>query len=269
LAEAQDAITGRLAQSLDLKLVEVVGRQIEQESAPNPDALDFVMRGRAWLNRPRSVTTRMEAQRAFDRALELDPQSVDAGIGLATALLSNVLDGWSTSAQKDEARAGHCFAKLSSVIRTAQRRIWQWGSLIGCRTDWSKPGSNSKTAIALDRNFADAYRYLGITLMHLGEPDAAIPFIETAIRLNPRDPNVAGHYWALGARHLLVGRAHQAADLLRRARAGNPRYWYVHLWLGGALALKGDLEEARAAVAEAIKLMPEINSITRTTESSR
>jgi adenylate cyclase len=60
-----------------------------------------------------------------------------------------------------------------------------------------------------------------------------------------------------------LGLADQASDLLRRARAGNPRYWYVHLWLAGALGLKGDLEEARTALAEAIKIMPEINSITQ------
>jgi adenylate cyclase len=120
-----------------------------------------------------------------------------------------------------------------------------------------------ETAIALDRNFANAYRHLGITLMHLGEPDAGIPYIERAIRLNPRDPNVAGHYWALGACHLLLGRPDQATDLLRRARAGNPRYWYVHLWLGGALGLRGDIDEARAVLAEAIRIMPEIDSMTR------
>ena len=41
--------------------------------------------------------------------------------------------------------------------------------------------------------------------------DCAIPFVEKAIRLSPRDPNVAGHYWALGACHLLLGHADQAA----------------------------------------------------------
>jgi adenylate cyclase len=60
-----------------------------------------------------------------------------------------------------------------------------------------------------------------------------------------------------------LGQVDQAADLLRRARAENPRYWYVHLWLGGALGLGGNLDEARAALAEAIKIKPEINSMAR------
>ena len=34
-----------------------------------------------------------------------------------------------------------------------------------------------------------------------------------------------------------------------------------HLWLAGALGFKGDLDEARTALAEAIKLKPEMNSL--------
>jgi adenylate cyclase len=55
----------------------------------------------------------------------------------------------------------------------------------------------------------------------------------------------------------------EATDLLRKSRAANPRLWYVHLRLAGALGLRGDLDEARAAVAEAIKLKPDVNSLAR------
>src|SRR6202040_1416280 len=54
LAEAQREITGRLAQSLNLELVRDVGRRIEQEKAPHPDAQKLVMRGRPLYHRPRS-----------------------------------------------------------------------------------------------------------------------------------------------------------------------------------------------------------------------
>jgi tetratricopeptide (TPR) repeat protein len=45
-----------------------------------------------------------------------------------------------------------------------------------------------ETAIALDPNNARALHQLGHTLRYLGEPEADIPYIEKAIRLNPRDP---------------------------------------------------------------------------------
>jgi adenylate cyclase len=89
LAEAQREITGRLAQTLNLELVRDVGRRIEQEKAVDPDAQDLVMRGWSWYHRPRSAASNQEAQRAFERALELDSRSVNARIGLARVLVVN------------------------------------------------------------------------------------------------------------------------------------------------------------------------------------
>jgi|SRR5215471_13700566 len=74
------------------------------------------------------------------------------------------------------------------------------------------------------------------------------------IRLNPYDPNIAGYYWALGSSNLIAGEIDEAALLLSKARAANPRLYFVHLWLAAPLALKGDLDGARTALAESIKL---------------
>jgi tetratricopeptide (TPR) repeat protein len=68
--------------------------------------------------------------------------------------------------------------------------------------------------------------------------------------------------------HLLLGHVDQAIDLLRKARAENPRSFVFHLWLAGALGFKGDLDDARAALAEAIKLKPEMNSLKQMRASS-
>jgi tetratricopeptide (TPR) repeat protein len=116
-------------------------------------------------------------------------------------------------------------------------------------------------AIALDGNSVIALRWLAVTLAMLGEPEAEIPHLEKAIRLSPRDPDVANNYRALAECHLLLGHVDQAIDLLRRARAANPRWYAIPLGLAGALGLKGELDEARAFLAETIKLRPEINSM--------
>jgi adenylate cyclase len=120
-----------------------------------------------------------------------------------------------------------------------------------------------KTAIALDRNNPSAYADLGHTLMFLGQPEVCIPLIERAIRLNPRDPFVGVRYMTLALCHLLLDHVDQAIDLLRKAQAVSPRLWHAHFILAAALGLKGELKEARAALAEAIKIKPEINSLAR------
>jgi hypothetical protein len=40
----------------------------------------------------------------------------------------------------------------------------------------------------------------------------------------------------------------------------NPRVYISHFYLAAALALSGDLDEARTALAEGIMLKPEVNS---------
>ena len=115
--------------------------------------------------------------------------------------------------------------------------------------------------MALDRNNAHALLQLGETLMFLGRPADAIPMIENSIRLDPRDPNAAFGDWALGACQLLLGHADPAAELLLRARAENNRVHFFHLYLAGALGLRGDIAGARAALADAMRLKPEVNSL--------
>ena len=79
-----------------------------------------------------------------------------------------------------------------------------------------------ETAVALDRNNAHALLGLGQTLMFLGRPADGIPEIESSLRLDPRDPNIAFGHWSLGSCHLLLGHMDKAADLLRKGARRKP-----------------------------------------------
>src|SRR6516165_5966669 len=105
LAQTQSEITGRLARSINFKLVEAEGLSIEREKALDPDPHDLLIHGWATLVRPISAATLQEALRVFARVLEIEPDSVAAKVGLGYALSCNIADGWSTSVQQDEARA--------------------------------------------------------------------------------------------------------------------------------------------------------------------
>jgi adenylate cyclase len=261
LAEAQSEATGRLARTLNAELVRDVGRRIDQEKAIDPDARDLVMRGWAWWYRPASLANRQEAQRAFERALKVDPVSLDAKIGIASILAANIVEGWSSSVEQDKARAEQLLLEALGRDVNSSTAHWAMGMLRRSQNRLSEAKMEFETAIALDRNNALAIFQLGQALMWLGQPEAGIPHIEKSIRLDPRYPNIAIRYWGLGACHLLLGHVDEAIDLLTKARAGNPRLYYVHFFLAGALGLKGDLDEARAELADSVKLYPENNSL--------
>jgi TolB-like protein/Tfp pilus assembly protein PilF len=267
LAEADSEITGRLARTLNTELIEAAGRRIEQEKVIDPDARDLIMRGWVWWYRPASAANRQEAQRAFERALEIDPGSVYAKIGLANVLATNVVNGFSSSAEQEKARAEQLLLEAlgrgvnSSTAHTAM------GMLRRSQNRLSEAKMELETAIALDRNNALAIFQLGQTLMWLGQPEAGIPHIEKSIRLDLRSQVIAIRYWGLGACHLLLGHVDEAIGLFRRSRAGGPPLYFIHYFLAGALGLNGDLDDARAELADSLKLNPAINSLAQWREA--
>jgi adenylate cyclase len=263
LADAQNEIAGRLARILNLQLVAAAARRIERQRPADPDARDLEMRGWAAYYRPRTPAAMEESRQLFARALEIDPRSVDAMTGVALNLLHFVAGGWSKSPREDEARAAQLLA--AALERDADHVLARvaMGLLRRSQNRLAEAQVELEMAVAIDRNNAEALRLLATALLFLGEPEAAIPHLERAIRLNPRDPNLSGYLWPLGQCRLLLGQVEEAIALLRKACAALPGDYFVHLSLAGALGLRGDLEEARAALAEALRLKPEVDSLAK------
>jgi adenylate cyclase len=263
LAEAQSEITGRLARTLNLELLQAAGRQIDLERSVNPDAQDLAMRGWALYQRTQAANSRVAAKKEFEQALKIDPKSYDAKLGIAAVLVVDLAQGTSEQPQADEKAAETLLAELQS--RDANRSQLHLTTALLRRYQNRLPESRVELerAIELDANNSVAYGQLGLTLIYLGDPAAAIPLEEKRIRLNPNEPNNAIAYWALGLAHLLLGHLDTATDWLTKACAANPRVYYFRLDLAAVLALQGDIEQAKAALAESIRLKPEINSMAR------
>src|SRR5262252_6871257 len=261
LVKGQKEITGRLARTLNLELTEAVHRRAERAGVVDIDAQDLLLRGWALYYRPASAPVRQAALQAFEQALERDPQSIDGRIGIGTVLADDLVLSFSNSREQDIARADHVLSEALERDLNRSMAHFAMGVLRRVQNRLSDSKIELETAIALDRNNARAFQQLGLTLMWLGQPDTAIPQIEKAIRLNPYDPNIASYYWAPGSSDLVSGRIDDAATLLEKARAANPRLFFAHLWLASPLALRNELNEAKSALAASIRLRPEINSL--------
>jgi adenylate cyclase len=174
LPEAQSQITGRLAWTLNIALLSDASRRIEHENAVNPDARDLVMRGWDWWYRPQTPKTAQEALGAFERALEIDPRSTDARIGIARVLLGR-LTGVSSSSFQQEI--------VQQAVARSERLVFE--------------------AIESDSNQPMAYAILGLlrrTQSRLAESRMAY---EKAITL---DPNFEWANFQLGLDAALLGR---------------------------------------------------------------
>jgi TolB-like protein/DNA-binding winged helix-turn-helix (wHTH) protein/Tfp pilus assembly protein PilF len=246
----QDEITSRIAVALNLELI---GTEAARPT-DDPDALDYILRGRAaWLKAPTRDNYR-EVIGLFERALALEPRSVEAQSLLATALANRVLDYMSGSVAADMERAEELTGQALAASPRSPLAHWAKGQLLTAKFRYDEAIPEYETVIAFNRNSADAYANLGWCKLYIGSIAETIPLQERAIRLSPRDPSIGFWYWRIGVVHLLQSRADEAILWLEKARSANPGLPVAHAYLASAYALKGETERASAEFADAQRL---------------
>jgi len=237
----------------------------------DPAIRDLITRGWESYYLPYTEARWQDARRNFERAFELEPRSTEARIGLASILSAKLADGWSPVLQEDLPRAEKMLAEAvgrGSVSDQAASHF-ALGVVRQMQNRLTEAEKEFETAVLLAPNNARAQLHLGQTRLFLGKPETGIAPLEQAIRLAPGGPNLAISYWALGTCHLLLGRVDQAIELLQMAREANPRLWVPYLYLAGAYGLKGDIDKAKAALAESNRLKPAIKSLARMRAENR
>jgi class 3 adenylate cyclase/tetratricopeptide (TPR) repeat protein len=246
----QNEITSCLANALGVELIAAeAARRTE-----HPDALDYILRGRAARLRPNSRDVYAEAIRLFEHALALDPQSVEAQSRLANVLASRVLNGMTDSAAADLARAeGLVNQAMATSPRSAYAHLVK-GDVLFAQHRWEEAVLEYETALASHRNMADALNELGWCKLFTGSIDEVIPLVEQSIRLSPRDRGIGSRYKLIGAVHLLQSRTDEAIVWLEKARSAVPAEPGCRSCLAAAYALRGETERAAAELAEARRL---------------
>jgi TolB-like protein/Tfp pilus assembly protein PilF len=246
----QNEITSRIAGSLNLELT---AREAARPTA-HPDALDYILKGRAAYSKPASRDTYAEAISFYERALDLDPQCAEARSLLARTLAARAMDGMTDTAAADLAHAeGLARSALAASWRSPLAHFAK-GHVLRAQGRLEEAIPEYETAITLNRNWVFAYVALGACKLLTGEIEEAIPLAEQAIRLSPRDPNIGIMYDRIGYVHLLQSRIDQAILWSEKARSANPAHPLYRAHLASAYALKGETERAAAELAEARRL---------------
>jgi tetratricopeptide (TPR) repeat protein len=265
----QNEITGRIANALNLELV----RMEATRPTDNPEALDYIFRGRAENNKGSSREAFAKAIDCYERALVLDPGSVEAHSLLAGTLATRVVERETDSAAADIVRAEGLIERALATSPLNPLAHHAKGLLMRAQNRPEEAMPEFETVLAFDPNSTSALHLLGWCKLLTGSIDEVIPLAEQAIRLNPRDPFIANRYVRIGMIHLVQSRTDEAIVWLEKARNANPREHYTRAFLASAYALKGQPDRAAAELAEAGRLFGDdrLSSIARlrTTENWR
>jgi adenylate cyclase len=255
----QNEITARIARALQSQLAIAEARR----PTDHPDALDYILRGRAVLTRPISKENSDEAVTLFETALAFDPKSADAATWLAATLAFRVTDEMSDFPDEDLHRAEKLVAQALAASPNSALAHYVKGQVLFAQSRCGEAIPEYERAISLDRSRAPAYARLGWCKFLTGSADQAIPYFEEAIHLSPHEPAIAPWYGRMGVIYLLQSHTDEAIGWLEKANSENARLAFVHAYLAAGYALKGETERARSELAEAQGLSKLYSSLAR------
>jgi tetratricopeptide (TPR) repeat protein len=249
----QNEITSQIALALNVALVAAEAAR----PTNNPDALDFILRGRAVGFKPPSRDGYAEMISLFEHALALDPQSAEAQSQLAGVLMNRAQNGLTDSFAADCVRAEGLVDQASAASPRSAYAHYVKGRVLQARNRYDDAIPEYETALALNRNFAGALTGLAWSKLYTGSTEEVIPLEEQANRLSPRDPLIGYRYLLIGTVHQLQSRTDEAVVWLEKGRSDMPAVSSFHSLLAAAYALKGETERAASELGEARKLARE------------
>jgi len=254
LFDMQDEIVSRLANTLNTQLIEAEARRAERSL--HPDAMDLYFQGIAWFNKGLTPEHMTQARGFFERALAINPRSVETLVGMARVDLA-----MGASVLTDD-RAARCSAAEANAIKAlslapdhALAHLVLGGVYVF--TNRAAQGiAECEQALALNRNLAFAHGVIGQAKFFMGRAAETEGHIFEAFRLSPRD--IFAYRWmqTVGWSKIQFGADAEAVGWLRRSIEANRNHPIAHFQLAGALALLGSLDEARTAAQVGLALNP-------------
>lgn len=257
LLDIQDEIVSRLANTLGSELIEAEAQRASR--SPHPDAMDLYFQGRAYWNKGMTPEYLALARDFYDRALTLDPRNVDAMVGMAT-LVATVAGSFASDDRTAQLAAAETMLNRALSMDPQYAGAHLALGAVQMFTNRATQGIREcEHALALDRNLADAHGCIGMAKYFVGRAEETEAHIHEAFRLSPCD--VFAYRWMLfvGIAKAQLGADAEAASWLRRSIEANRNFPLAHFHLAEALALLGQLDDARAAAQAGLALDPGFN----------
>ena len=265
LFKLQDEVVARLARTLQIELVNAEAQRSLHDHPRNPDAVDLTMRGWALFNQSFTKANQHEALALFDQAMALDPTSADALAAAAFTEATSYANGWFDPSADPYARAIQ--RANQAILLNPDQAVAHLTKalLIMFKTKPDDSGSaneiisESEAALRADPSLANAYLTMAIGNEFLGHYEQGMSDLEQAIRISPRDSYIGIWYMQMGLELLARGRYAEAIEKGLKAVDSGYRTVLSYTALAAFYAAADRAPEAKAALAEAMKLNPKLS----------
>jgi len=253
LFSVQDEVTQSIVAVLPERVQAAAFEAASRKTSNSLDAYDHLLRGK-YCHHLETAEANSEAEAHFNSSIDLDPRFASAYAWKACTL---------GQAWNDEfrPRTPELFQEMIQLVEHAAsldendtecHRIMCRIALIQAK--YAKSDYHLERALALNPNDPRLVVQQGINLTFVGDPEAAIPWIEEAMRL---DPFSAYRYYLDLARAFFMDRrpAEAVAVLERTTR----EHWEHYLWAAASNAALNEEAAALEAAQRALMLRPQLS----------
>jgi TolB-like protein len=258
LFKLQDQVVGRLANSLGSELVKAEAEK--GAHSKNPDVIDLTMRGWAlrWQVEAKPTKDKNdEALALFEQALKIDPNDPDALAGEAASYAIEQFF-WANPETNYDAKVIGPADRAIALAPDTMRAYWAKSIYLFLSRRASEALRTADAGLAINPNYAPLYGTRSTSKSALGQFGEAKSDAQQAMRLSPRDPLIGLSHIRLGDAELGLGHFDAAIDEYLNATDSGFRPFYAYTNLAAAYALKGKMDEAKTALAEARRLNPKL-----------
>jgi tetratricopeptide (TPR) repeat protein len=264
LFKLQDEVVARLAGTLQAELVNAEAQRSLHERPRNPDAIDLTMRGLALLNQSYTKATRFGARDLFEQALNLDPTNADALAGAASVDSVDYTLGWSDQSVDLYARAMQRADQALRLDPDQARAHSVKSYLLLLKAKPNDASANeviaeAEASLRADPSYAYAYFPMAVGEELLGRYEQSMSHLEQAIKISPRDSSIGVWRMNIGRDLLALGQHDAAIQEGLKAIDSGTRTITSYTCLAAFYAAADKIPEAKAALAEAMKLDPKLS----------
>ena len=255
--ELQDAVTERVVGAIETSVNQAEITRARGKPTSNLDAYDYYLRALQQFTMYTHASSDAAIENA-QRAISLDPDYALAKALLSSTYMSRRIRGWGATSDpaKALAIAREAIAQDSnnpSVLRWAGLTLGFWG-------DHDRSIALLEKAARLNVNGSQIWLSLGwVKVYACTDIDRAIAHFERAMRLSPRDPEMASMLTGISFAHLISGRYEKALAFAQQSVDEGPQFTSGHRAKTAALIFLNREQEARAAAGMLLTFDPQFS----------
>lgn len=256
--ELQDQMTVSIVGALAPHLERAEIGRAKRKPLESLEAYDYYLRGLAsahdW-----SKAGVGEALRLVDKSVALDPSFAPAyGLG-AWCYYWRRMNGWTTNQEHEVAEVIRLAGTLGELGNDDAAALSYCGLALGHVASKAEAGVVlADQALSLNPNLAAAWYASGALRLLYGDLHQAIEHLERAMRISPLDPLTFFTLSYTAIAHFFADRHGEAQQYAERACREQPHFATSLRIAAASHAATGRLEEARAYVAQALELDPDM-----------